>query len=149
PPPPRSGEGEQDEAPPFPLREGGLGGLGPSDQAEGGVPKIADFGLAKVREGTGGVTQTGDILGTPSYMAPEQATGKPQDVGPPADVYALGAILYELLTGRPPFVGETVLDTLHQVRHQDALSPRRLRPGLPRDLETVVLKCLSKEPRKR
>jgi tetratricopeptide (TPR) repeat protein/tRNA A-37 threonylcarbamoyl transferase component Bud32 len=116
----------------------------------GGAPKITDFGLAKQIEGdASGQTGDGSILGTPSYMAPEQAQGRTRDIGPAADVYALGAILYDLLTGRPPFRGETVMDTLHQVIHVDPLSPTRLHPKLPRDLETICLKCLEKEPRKR
>jgi serine/threonine-protein kinase len=116
----------------------------------GGTPKITDFGLAKQLEGDGsGQTGDGSILGTPSYMAPEQAQGRTREIGPPADIYALGAILYDLLTGRPPFRGETVMDTLHQVIHVDPLAPTRLHPRLPRDLETICLKCLQKEPRKR
>jgi serine/threonine-protein kinase len=115
-----------------------------------GTPKIADFGLARlVGAGQTGQTPTGAVLGTPGYMAPEQATATGDEVGVPADVYALGAILYELLTGRAPFVGETPLETLQLVCTQDPLSPGRLRPGLPRDLETICLHCLHKEPGKR
>jgi hypothetical protein len=119
------------------------------------VPKIADFGLARQIEGMTSVavaaprTQSGAILGTPSYMAPEQAGGKRHTVGPAADVYALGAILYECLTGRPPFQGATMLHTLMQLATQEPVPPRRLRPKCPRDLETICLKCLEKDPKRR
>jgi serine/threonine protein kinase/WD40 repeat protein len=112
-------------------------------------PKIADFGLAKLAGAGPGLTTTGTALGTPSYMAPEQATGKGQEVGPSADVYALGAILYEMLTGRPPFVGATSMDTLTLVIHQEPVPPARLQPGVPRDLDTICLQCLQKTPAKR
>ena len=112
------------------------------------VPKIADFGLAKRSTVGSGMTQTGVILGTPSYIAPEQAEGK-KDVGPPADVYALGAVLYEMLTGRPPFQGPRPMDTIMQVLREEPAPPRRLQPTVPRDLETVCLKCLRKDPRRR
>src|SRR5205823_6189821 len=109
-----------------------------------GIPKVTDFGLAKRLEGTVGQTQSGAIVGTPCYMAPEQASGQTKELGPAADVYALGAILYETLTGRPPFQGATTLETLEQVRFQEPVPPGRLQPKLPRDLETICLKCLAK-----
>jgi WD40 repeat protein/serine/threonine protein kinase len=112
-------------------------------------PKITDFGLAKRLDLDDDQTRTGAVMGTPSYMAPEQAEGRVRDVSPATDVYALGAILYEMLTGRPPFKGTSVLDTLEQVKLLDPVVPRRLQPGVPRDLETICLKCLAKEPRKR
>jgi len=119
------------------------------------LPKITDFGLAKcIRgdcEGAGsyGLTATGDLLGTPNYMAPEQAMARRQPVGPAADVYSLGAILYELLTGRPPFTGETPLTTVMQVLHNEPVPVTTLQPNVPPDLETICLKCLRKEPRQR
>jgi serine/threonine-protein kinase len=115
----------------------------------GGQLKITDFGLAKQLDTDSGQTQSGSILGTPSYMAPEQAAGLTHQVGPAADVYALGAILYESLTGRPPFRGQSVLDTVEQVRTQEPVPPSRLQPKVPRDLETICLKCLRKEPARR
>jgi hypothetical protein len=111
------------------------------------TPKVSDFGLAKRLDADGGQTSTGAVLGTPSYMAPEQAEGKP--VGPAADTYALGAILYEVLTGRPPFRADTALETVRQVAREDPVPPRGLNPAVPRDLETVCLKCLEKEPGRR
>jgi serine/threonine protein kinase/tetratricopeptide (TPR) repeat protein len=114
-----------------------------------GRPKISDFGLAKRLDAGPGLTQTGLILGTPSYMAPEQAEGKGKEVGPAADVYALGATLYELLTGRPPFKAATPMETVRQVLEEEPVSPRRLQPGLARDLETICLTCLHKEPTRR
>ncbi len=113
------------------------------------APKISDFGLAKYLEEEGGQTQDGAVLGTPGYMAPEQAQGQTQQVGPAADIWAQGAILYEMLTGRPPFKGATVWDTLQMVRTGEPISPRLLQNRVPRDLETICLKCLQKEPRRR
>jgi WD40 repeat protein len=114
-----------------------------------GTPKIADFGLAKQQEGGAERTASGAVVGTPSYMAPEQAAGKGKEVGPAADVWALGAILYVQLTARPPFAGTTPLDTLRRVLHQEPVPPGLLQPGVPRDLETICLKCLRKEPTQR
>jgi WD40 repeat protein len=112
-------------------------------------PKIVDFGLAKCLDSDSGLTRTGAVVGTPSYMAPEQTTGRARDVGPAADVYGLGATLYELLTGRPPFRGPTPLETMVQLRADDPVPPRRLQPRVPRDLETVCLRCLEKRPERR
>ena len=114
-----------------------------------GTPKITDFGLAKRLESEDHQTQSGDVMGTPSYMAPEQAMGRTKDVGPAADIYALGAILYEMLTGRPPFKGETAMETVRLVIHEEPVTPSRLVPRLPRDLETICLKCLKKDPQRR
>jgi serine/threonine protein kinase/tetratricopeptide (TPR) repeat protein len=108
-------------------------------------PKITDFGLAKLGAGSS-LTQTGDMLGTPSYMAPEQVAGKSGDITEAVDVYGLGAILYELLTDRPPFLGATAQATVRQVQDEQPVPPRRVEPSVPRDLETVCLKCLRKEP---
>jgi eukaryotic-like serine/threonine-protein kinase len=116
---------------------------------EDGVPKITDFGLAKLLERDEGLTQIGDLLGTPSYMAPEQVRGRSDQITPATDVYALGAILYEMLTGRPPFKGTTPMSTLEQVSSQEPLNPSRIQRHLPRDLETICLKCLHKDPRRR
>ena len=114
-----------------------------------GTAKVTDFGLAKRLEVEDGQTQSGHILGTPSYMAPEQARGRHREVGPAADIYALGATLYEMLTGRPPFKGTSHSETLMMVLSQDPVPPSRLQPRLPRDLETICLKCLAKEPSRR
>jgi WD40 repeat protein/tRNA A-37 threonylcarbamoyl transferase component Bud32 len=114
-----------------------------------GLPKITDFGLAKSFREDSSHTGTGAILGTPSYMSPEQADGRTNEIGPASDIYSLGALFYDMLTGRPPFRGQTVLDTLHQVQHVDPVPPRRLQPNIPRDLETICLRCLHKEPQRR
>lgn len=114
-----------------------------------GTPKIADFGLAKRADSEQIHTQTGAILGSPSYMAPEQAAGATDKIGPATDVYALGAILYELLTGRPPFKGASLMETIEQVCEHDPASIRSLQPKTPRDLETICLKCLEKQQQRR
>jgi tRNA A-37 threonylcarbamoyl transferase component Bud32 len=114
-----------------------------------GVAKISDFGLAKQLEDDPGRTKSGMVMGTPSYMAPEQTQGRSRDIGPHTDVYALGAILYEMLTGRPPFRAESVLETMEQVGSQEPSPPSRYQSKLPRDLETICLKALAKEPRRR
>jgi serine/threonine-protein kinase len=119
------------------------------------VPKIADFGLAKRFVGplsgtpSSDLTQTGAVVGTPHYMAPEQAQGHGKRVGPAADLFALGAVLYECLTGQPPFLGNTALEVLRRVVDTEPAPPRQLQPRLPRDLQTICLKCLSKDPQKR
>jgi WD40 repeat protein len=114
-----------------------------------GQPKITDFGLAKQLDTGQRHTQSGAIVGTPSYMAPEQAEAKGKEIGPAADIYALGAILYELLTGRPPFKAATPLDTLLQVVSEEPAPPSQLQSRVPRDLETICLKCLEKVPARR
>jgi WD40 repeat protein len=114
-----------------------------------GNPRVTDFGLAKRVQADSGLTGSGQIMGTPSYMPPEQAAGKSGEVGPAADVYALGATLYCMMTGRPPFQAATAMDTVLQVLSDEPVPPRRLNATIPRDLETICLKCLAKEPRKR
>lgn len=114
---------------------------------DAGEPKVADFGLAKV--GQSDMTATGAVMGTPSYMSPEQAAGRTREVGTGTDVYALGAILYELLTGRPPFKGDSVMETIQQVLTREPERPRTIDATVPRDLETICLKCLEKDPHKR
>src|SRR5262249_1929840 len=114
-----------------------------------GVPKVSDFGLAKRLGEEGGHTKSGAVMGTPGYMAPEQAEGRSKYVGPAADVFSLGAILYEGLTGRPPFCGGPMMETIDQVRRGEPVSPRKLCPDVPRDLETICLRALAKEPHNR
>jgi serine/threonine-protein kinase len=114
-----------------------------------GTPKVTDFGLARRLKGDDGLTLSGAPVGTPSYMAPEQARGDKSALGPATDVYALGAILYELLTGRPPFHAESAAATVHQVLRDEPVPPPRLNPQAPRDLTTICLKCLAKTPQRR
>jgi WD40 repeat protein/predicted Ser/Thr protein kinase len=114
-----------------------------------GRPHVTDFGLARRVEGDSGLTRTGVIVGTPSYMAPEQAEGRRDAVTTASDVHALGAILYELLTGRPPYRGETVLETLRQVREREPAHPKAFNASADRDLATIALKCLEKDPDRR
>jgi WD40 repeat protein len=138
------------EAPAEPPTKGSAG-ASPSQQASPslGTPKITDFGLAKLLHTDGAETASGAVVGTPSYMAPEQARGHSREVTPATDVYALGGVLYELLTGRPPFKAATPLDTILQVVGAEPAPPRVLQPAVPRDLETIALKCLQKEPVRR
>jgi eukaryotic-like serine/threonine-protein kinase len=112
-------------------------------------PQITDFGLAKRIEGAAEITATGSLMGTPSYMPPEQAGAYDGKVSPASDVYSLGALLYDLVTGRPPFLGENLVVMLNQVLNNDPVAPRLLNPKVPRDLETICLKCLEKDPHKR
>jgi len=114
-----------------------------------GNPRVTDFGLAKRIEADSELTGTGEILGTPSYMPPEQARGETESVGKCSDIYSLGAVFYCILTGRPPFQAATIVETLRQVQEAEPVKPRRLNPTTPRDLETICLKCLEKEPNKR
>jgi WD40 repeat protein len=114
-----------------------------------GSPKITDFGLAKNLDWDGGLTKTQAILGSPSFMAPEQAEGRTDQIGPTTDVYSLGAILYVLLAGRPPFKAASPLETMSQVKSVEPVAPSRFQPGLPRDIETICLKCLEKTPPRR
>jgi eukaryotic-like serine/threonine-protein kinase len=114
-----------------------------------GQPRVTDFGLAKRADADSSLTQAGQVMGTPSYMPPEQAEGRNDQVGPLADVYSLGATLYCLLTGRPPFQAASVVETLKQVVEREPVAPHRLNPAVDRDLDTICLKCLEKRPEKR
>jgi serine/threonine protein kinase len=114
-----------------------------------GLVRVSDFGLARRQFEASSLTATGQLLGTPSYMPPEQVSGQHDLIGPASDVYSLGATLYALITGRPPFQAASTIDTLRQVMEQDPVSPRRLDASLPRDLETITLKCLEKPPARR
>jgi tetratricopeptide (TPR) repeat protein len=113
------------------------------------IARITDFGLAKKLDETSGLSYSGAVMGSPSYMAPEQAEGRLRAIGPATDVYALGAILYEILTGRPPFKGDTFVETLDQVRFQAPKPPLELQPSVPAVLEAICLKCLETEPARR
>lgn len=121
--------------------------------ASDGTPKLTDFGLAKVMEddfhSSRDTTRSGESVGTPRYMAPEQASGEAELIGPATDIYSLGTLLYECLTGQVPFVSTSVLETLQRIRYDDPVSPRRLQRGIPRDLETICLRCLEKDPQRR
>lgn len=113
------------------------------------IPKVADFGIAKQLDADSRETREGDVLGTPCYMSPEQASGQTERIGPATDIYSLGVILYEMLTGRVPLQGATTIDTLLLVRNEEPVPPRRLQPRIPRDVETICLKCLQKQPTQR
>ena len=112
-------------------------------------PRVTDFGLAKLVQSDSGVTHSGAVMGSPSYMSPEQASGKTREIGPATDIYSLGAILYELITGRPPFRAATPLDTMKMVVESETAAPKWVNPAVPADLETICLKCLEKDPRRR
>src|SRR5215471_12569959 len=114
-----------------------------------GQVRITDFGLAKKLGGSSDLTLTGQVLGTPNYLSPEQAIGKQAALGPASDVYSIGALMYELLTGRPPFLSNSLQETLLRIQNDEPVSPRALNPALHRDLETICLKCLQKEPERR
>src|SRR4029077_4284809 len=114
-----------------------------------GEPHLTDFGLAKLVAKDSTLTRTMAMLGTPSYMSPEQARGEAKQLTTAVDVYGLGAVFYELLTGRPPFAGGTTMETVRQVLEMDPSRPSALKPGLDRDLETICLKCLEKDPARR
>ncbi len=122
---------------------------GRQETNSGLVPKITDFGLAKDLDAEAEYTSTGTVLGTAHYMSPEQATGQVRDVGPASDIYSLGAILYTLLTGRAPLQGTTLIETMKLVIENEPIAPTELQSGLPKDLETICLKCLRKHPAQR
>src|SRR6185503_18938230 len=112
-------------------------------------PRITDFGLAKQLEEDAQITTTGQVLGSPNFMPPEQALGRHAEVGPASDVYSLGAMLYHALTGRPPFQAHTIQQVLLQVQQSEPVPPRQLHSGVPAELETICLKCLEKDPQRR
>jgi len=114
-----------------------------------GEVRLTDFGLAKKLDGSSDLTVTGQMVGTPNYLSPEAAAGRHDAVGPASDVYSLGALLYELLTGRPPFLAGSLAETLLRIRDAEPVAPQDLNPGVPRDLQTITLKCLEKEPARR